>query len=76
MSVAILWRDGDVTKGKDATDVLQQLCGGWNPDTVLELRNVLAQRAGVTISPATLDDDGFLRHLDATGVLTYQRISD
>lgn len=76
MSVAVLWRDGEVTKGVDATDVLRQLCGGWNPNTVIELREVLAQRAGMHDSPAALDDDAFLRQLDATGVLTYQRIND
>ena len=76
MSVAILWRDGEVTKGRDATDVLNQLCGGWNPNTIIELRDVLARRAGLNISPACLDDDAFLRQLDATGVLTYQHVND
>lgn len=76
MTVAVLWRDGEVTKGRDATDVLEQLCGGWNPNTIIELRDVLARRAGLSISPACLDDDGFLRQLDAVGVLTYQLIND
>lgn len=76
MTVAVLWRDGEVTKGRDATDVLEQLLGGWNPNTIIELRDVLARRAGLSISPACLDDDGFLRQLDAVGVLTYQLIND
>jgi len=76
VSVAILWRDGEVTHGRDATDVLRKLCGGWNPNSVGELRSVLAQRAGITTSVAQLDDDNFLQQLDATGVLTYQRIND
>jgi hypothetical protein len=76
MTVAVLWRDGEVTKGADATDVLRQLLGGWNPNTIIELRDVLARRAGLTISPACVDDDGFLRQLDASGILTYQLIND
>lgn len=76
MTVAVLWRDGEVTKGRDATNVLEQLLGGWNPNTIIELRDVLARRAGLTISPACVDDDGFLRQLDASGVLTYQLIND
>ena len=76
MTVAILWRVGEVTRGRDATDVLEQLLGGWNPKTIIELREVLARRAGLTISPSCVDDDGFLRQLDAVGVLTYQLIND
>jgi hypothetical protein len=56
--------------------VLRQLLGGWNPNTIIELRDVLARRAGLSISPACVDDDGFLRQLDATGILTYQLIND
>ena len=42
MSVAVLWHDGDVTHGTNATDVLNKLCGGWNPNTVIELRSVFS----------------------------------
>lgn len=75
VTVAILWRDGSVTKGANATEVLEQECGGWNPQTVAELRVALAQRAGMYISPTEFDDEQFLQHLDACGVLTYQHIN-
>lgn len=76
MSVAVLWRDGHVTHGVDATDVLLKLCGGWNPNTVIELREVLARRAGVVLTPQAFDDEQFLQQLDAAGALTYQHVQD
>ena len=75
MTVAVLWNDGEVTQGVDASDVLNQLCGGWNPNTVLELRSVFAKRALCNELIEHLTDDEFLRLLDAKGVLTYQRIN-
>ena len=74
MSVAVLWQDGEVTSGTNATDVLHKLCGGWNPNTIPELRSVLAKRALCNELIYTLDDDEFLQLLDAKGVLTYQKI--
>jgi hypothetical protein len=75
MSVAVLWQDGEVTAGKDATDVLQQLLGGWNPNTVAELRDVLARRSLINVDDARqLNDDEFLQLLDCKGTLTYQQI--
>jgi hypothetical protein len=74
MSVAVLWQDGEVTSGTNATDVLHKLCGGWNPNTIPELRSVLAKRALCNELINTLDDDEFLQLLDAKGVLTYQKL--
>jgi len=75
MSVAVLWQDGEVTAGKDATDVLRQLLGGWNPNTVAELRDVLARRSLINVGDARqLNDDEFLQLLDCKGTLTYQQI--
>lgn len=75
MSVAVLWHDGDVTHGTNATDVLNKLCGGWNPNTVFELRSVFAKRALCNELIEHLTDDEFLQLLDAKGVLTYQHIN-
>jgi hypothetical protein len=75
MSVAVLWHDGEITAGKDATDVLRQLLGGWNPNTVAELRDVLARRSLINVDDARkLNDDEFLQLLDCKGTLTYQQI--
>ena len=75
MSVAVLWHDGEVTRGVNATDVLHKLCGGWNPNTVVELRAVLAKRALCSEPINYLSDDDFLRMLDAKGALTYQFVN-
>lgn len=75
MSVAVLWHDGEITAGKDANEVLQQLLGGWNPNTVSELRDVLARRALINVDDVRqLNDDEFLQLLDCKGALTYQHI--
>jgi hypothetical protein len=75
MSVAVLWHDGEITAGKDANEVLQQLLGGWNPNTIGELRDVLARRALINVDDARqLNDDEFLQLLDCKGALTYQQI--
>ena len=74
MSVAILWLDGEVTQGKNATDLLENLCGGWNPNNVEQLRDVLANRACIERPSANISDDEFLQRLDAAGLLTYQTV--
>ena len=75
MTVAVMWGDGVVTMGDDATDVLETLCGGWNPNTVIELRGVLARRARIE-HDYSLSDDAFLQRLDSVGVLTLQYFAD
>lgn len=75
MTVAVLWHDGEITHGTNATDVLHKLCGGWNPNTVIELRSVLAKRALCHEPIKHLSDNDFLCMLDARGVLTYQIIN-
>ena len=77
MSVAVLWQDGVQTHGKTATDILQQLRGGWNPNTVTELRDVLARRARVNaVDAQLLNDEEFLELLDCAGALTFQHLHD
>lgn len=75
MSVAVMWNDGVVTMGDDATEVLESLCGGWNPNTVIELRDVLAKRARIS-HEYNMSDEAFLQRLDSVGVLTLQYIAD
>ena len=75
MSVAVLWADGEIIRGVDATDCLSRMLGGWNPNTVIELRHVLARRAMLD-NFAQLNDQEFLQALDAQGALTFQQIRD
>lgn len=37
----VLWQDWSLDTGVNATDVLSQLCGGWNPEKLPELRRTL-----------------------------------
>lgn len=70
----IEWHDGDKTIGVDATDVLQQLVGGWNPPTVNELKVVLARRGRVAPPNNIETDEQFMQRLHACGMLAYRKI--
>lgn len=77
MTVAVLWHDGVETRGKTATHILQQLRGGWNPNTIIELRDVLARRAKLNaVDARLLNDEEFLELLDCAGALTFQHLHD
>lgn len=65
----VLWPDGSLYCGVDATDILHDLCGGWNPSTIPALRRALARRAGISMPTATESDRHFLDRLAAAGVL-------
>jgi len=72
MKVCVLFPDGEQVVGIDATDVLSRMLGGWNPDTMSELRDVLAKRACI---PPKRDDESdleFLYRLDAATLLCVQ----
>ncbi len=45
--VMIMWADHSIESGCSATDVLEQVYGGWNPPTIRGLRRVLAKRCGL-----------------------------
>ena len=70
----IEWHDGDKTIGTDATDVLQQLVGGWNPPTINELKVVLARRGRIEPPNNIETDEQFMQRLDACGMLSYRKI--
>lgn len=74
----IEWHNGEVTVGTDATDLLKQLRGGWNPTDVHELKVVLARRGRINAPTNTETDEQFLQRLDAAGMLFYSKpeISD
>lgn len=73
--VAVMWHDGETTYGRDATHLLTRLLGGWNPNTVNELRAVLCKRSLIDVQQThDMSDDEFLQLLDIKGALTYQHI--
>lgn len=67
--LVIMWPDRSLTSGQDATDILEQLCGGWNPETIPELRRTLARRAAMTAPTDEETDREFLDRMVAKGVL-------
>ena len=67
--LVIMWPDSSIDCGSNATEILKELCGGWNPDTLPELREELARRAGITAPSTTEDDRDFLDRLERRGIL-------
>ena len=71
--IMIMWGDHSIESGHSATDVLQQVCGGWNPATVPELRKVLERRCRLSKSTEGETDLEFLRRLaEAKIILLYE----
>ena len=71
--IMIMWGAHSIESGHSATDVLQQVCGGWNPPTVPELRKVLERRCRLSPSTEGETDLEFLRRLaDAKVILLYE----
>ena len=70
----IKWHNGETTVGTDATDVLHQLRGGWNPPTVNELKVVLARRGRVEPPNNIETDEQFMQRLHASGMLSYKHL--
>jgi hypothetical protein len=67
MSLSILFPDGSKITGTNATHILMQLMGGWNPDeSIYQLRRRLAWRHGIVDDPE-LSDMEFLHELDRRG---------
>lgn len=76
MKVQILWHDGETTVGQDATHVLSQLLGGWNPETMSELKATLARRACIDAPTDDESDLAFLYRLDRASLLCVQITND
>lgn len=71
MNKVIRWWDDSVTRGKDATDILNKLTGGWNPESVDELKVVLAKRGQVSAPSNAESDEAFLMRLAKHGMFDY-----
>lgn len=66
MPVKVTFGDGSVIVGATHTDVLAQLCGGWNPPTVSRLRYAIANRTGLDAEhwERTNDNRAFLEAVE------------
>jgi len=47
LGYALVFRNGNKIWGLDGYDVLQQMRGGFNPESMLDLRLAFARRAGI-----------------------------
>ncbi len=74
--IMILWSDDSIDSGRNATEVLRGLCGGWNPPTITGLRKVLANRCG--IDPPTQAEPNlyFLRRLAVSGAIKLYEVDE
>ena len=71
--IMIMWGDHSIESGHSATEVLQQVCGGWNPPTVPELRKALERRCRLSQSTKSETDLQFLHRLaEAKIILLYE----
>jgi hypothetical protein len=71
--IVLLFPDGSEILGATANHVLQKMLGGWNPDSIGQLRDRLASRAGI-VHDTKLSDIEFLYKLDASGWVTVQHV--
>lgn len=69
VGLMVMWPDSSISTGRNATDLLFGLCGGWNPDTLPALRRVLARRSGIPIPRERESNAAFLRRLEAAGTI-------
>lgn len=69
MRMSIEWLNGEVNRGNDATEILEQLLHGWNPSTLPELKAVLAKRGNIPAPNNNETDEQFLQRLHDAGIL-------
>jgi hypothetical protein len=85
----LLFRDGTKVYGDTATEILEQISGGWNPRDLFKLRRALLHRSGVYGGITDvhelqllesewdcLSDDDYLTKLDAGGYIVLKRTDD
>lgn len=69
IGLMVMWPDGSMSCGRDATDLLRSECGGWNPNSLTALRRVLAQRSGISPPRRGETNRKFLERLAEAGTV-------
>ena len=69
IGLMVMWSEGPVLCGRDATDLLHTMRGGWNPSSLTAMRRVLAQRAGISPPKRGETNRRFLDRLEAAGTI-------
>jgi len=66
MSIKVTFGDGSILVGATHTEVLVQLCGGFNPITVSRLRYAIANRCNLDAKywESTHDNRAFLEAVE------------
>ena len=70
IGIMVMWADGSISSGRNATSLLFDLCGGWNPPTLPALRRELARRSGIRAPRSDEGNRRFLERLAAAGTIT------
>lgn len=70
IGLMVMWPDGSMSCGRDATELLRSECGGWNPTSLTGLRRVLAQRSGIAPPRRGETNRRFLERLAGAGAIT------
>ncbi len=70
IGLMVMWPDGSMSCGRDATELLRSECGGWNPNSLTALRRVLAQRSGIAPPRRGETNRRFLERLAAAGTIS------
>jgi len=79
LGYAVCFRSGTKVWGEVAEDILEQMRGGFNPESLKELRLVFARRAGITdqevLSKLTqINADSYLEALASHDLWTIKRV--
>ncbi len=67
IGIMVMWSDGSLSCGRDATDLLRSDFAGWNPKSLTRVRRILAQRSGIAPPRQGESNRRFLDRLAAAG---------
>ena len=70
IGLMVMWPDGSLSCGRDATDLLRSECGGWNSATLTKFRRSLALRFGLAPPRQGETNRQFLDRLARAGTIT------
>ncbi len=69
IGLMVMWAEGPVSCGSDATDLLRTMRGGSNRASLTVLRRALAQRAGIAPPKRGETNRRLLDRLEAAGMI-------
>lgn len=70
IGLMVMWRDGSLTCGGDATEILRAIGDPWRTSALTGLRRKLADDAGIAAPKRGETNRRFLDRLEAAGLIT------